>query len=163
MALKYAMRIVGNALKLFSESDGGDLKGIDQILDLIRRTDSIAIRNEGTRVLVNLIKTLWMPPPSAASPVRTTLPDDPVLLAQRRNAFAAITTEEVADALGEMVGRNAKYPVLLNEGIMALTLLASLPAGGSFFPLLYFRSKVLMLSVWCSVACAFSTFLTAWT
>ena len=85
-------------------------------------------------MLVNLIKTLWIPPPTAASPVRTTLPDDPVLLSQRRNAFAAITTEEVADALGEMVGRNARYPVLLNEGIMALTLLASPAAGGMFFP-----------------------------
>ncbi|KAF8344201.1 uncharacterized protein EI90DRAFT_3028678 [Cantharellus anzutake] len=166
---------VWNALKLFVEpenNDGADSKGIDQILDLIRRTDSLAIRNEATRILVNLIKTLWIPPTPSSSPsvshpppfpppfsaaaatsptaspinnnrtpttsslvtVATTgvsgVDDSAVVSSLRKNAFGALTCEEVADALGEMIGRNVKYPVLLNEGIMALTLLASPAAGG---------------------------------
>lgn len=54
------------------------------------------------------------------------------VIEDRRNAFDELCSEETADAVAEMVGRGMKYPVLLNEGIMALTLLASRPAGGEF-------------------------------
>jgi len=114
---------IRNALKLFKpERDAPS--GVDQVLDLIRRTDSLALRNEGTRVLVNLTKTLWIPA-SASSPVATTNASPPTEAIERRHALNKLTTEETADALGEMIGRNIRYPVLLNEGIMALTLLSS--------------------------------------
>jgi len=114
---------VDNALKLFKPL-GNVPSGIDQISDLIPRTDSLALRNEGTRVLVNVIKTLWTP----SSPP---IPDGPSQLRERRDALNKLTTEDTADALGEMIGRNVKYPVLLNEGIIALTLLANNAAGVS--------------------------------
>lgn len=55
-------------------------------------------------------------------------------MAERKLALGKLTTEETADALAELVGRNIKYHVLLNEGIIALTLLASQSGGGTFWP-----------------------------
>lgn len=120
--------LVINALRLFTTVDDG-LNGLDQIFDLVRRTDSLALRNESTRVLGNLIKTLWTPS-TVNSPVKTPNAElPPQVIEERRRAFDQLCSEDAADALAEMVGRNAKYPVLLNEGIMALTLLASHPPG----------------------------------
>ncbi|KAF8319301.1 hypothetical protein DL93DRAFT_169004 [Clavulina sp. PMI_390] len=117
------------ALQVF-EPLGDKTNGLDQLLELIRRTDSLAIRNESTRILVNLVKTLFVRPPGVTSPVT----NDPVLppdvAEARKKAFNELCTAElVADAIAEMLGRNLKYPVLLNEGIVALTLLASHAAG----------------------------------
>lgn len=93
--------------------------GIDQIFDLIRRSDTLALQSEATRVLVNVIKSLWSAPAEGEDV-------DP---ARRRAAIDVVTNEDTADALSELIGRNRKYPVLLNEGVVALTLLAGQPAG----------------------------------
>ena len=83
-------------------------------------------------MLVNLIKTLWVPPSIVNTPVTTPNAElPPKAIEERRRAYDQLCSEEAADALAEMVGRNARYPVLLNEGIMALTLLASHPQGGA--------------------------------
>lgn len=123
--------IVTNALRLFKKGELAPC-AIDQISDLIRRTDSLTLQSEATRVLVNVIKTLWVPPGSGSStPSSPTSPVDKAELADRKAALAKLTNEETADALAELVGRNLKYHVLLNEGIIALTLLASQPSGGT--------------------------------
>jgi hypothetical protein len=102
-------------------SDGQDAKptGLQQILTLIKRSDSTAVKSEGTRVFVNVIRTLW----------HEDTPDDK----QRKAAMGIISSQSVALALAQLIRRSKRYPILINEGIVALTLL-SLQSGGSFWP-----------------------------
>lgn len=117
-------------MRLFQPTEEGPT-GINLILDMIQRTDSQALRNESTRVLVNIIKALWVTPDDSMSPIKTKHDDlPPALIEQRRKAFDELMSDDVADALAEMVGRNARYLILLNEGILALTLLSRQPEGG---------------------------------
>lgn len=92
--------------------------GIDQILALVKRSDTVAVKSEGTRVIVNVIKSLCT----------QTLTDE-VTLEQRRKAMELVTASTSATALAELVGRSRKYPVLISEGIIALTLLSLQPSG----------------------------------
>lgn len=58
----------------------------------------------------------------------------------RRKGKPIIVRKEVVDALSEMVRLSEKYPMLINEGIVGLTLLAgSGEVGGLFlrFPFLF--------------------------
>ncbi|KAI9459464.1 hypothetical protein BJY52DRAFT_1265847 [Lactarius psammicola] len=84
--------------------------GLHQILTLIERSETTAVKSEGTRVLVNVIRALW----------HEDTPDDE----QRRAAMRVIGAPPVALALAQLVGRSKKYPILINEGIVALTLLS---------------------------------------
>jgi predicted alpha/beta-hydrolase family hydrolase len=43
-----------------------------------------------------------------------------------------VLTPECALALASLVGRSAKYPLLVNEGVVALSLMSTLKAGGKF-------------------------------
>jgi len=97
--------------------DDEKISGMDQILNLAGRSATIALKSEGARVLANAIKSLWSP--ADVSP------------AQRRKAVQRVTNFQSALALVELVGRSKKYPVLLNEGILALTLLSSQSTGAS--------------------------------
>jgi hypothetical protein len=40
---------------------------LSRLLSLIKKTDEISVRSEGTRVLVNLVKNLWSEHPDATS------------------------------------------------------------------------------------------------
>ena len=89
-----------------------------QILALVNRSDSVAIKSEGTRVIVNVVRTLW----SQATPDGD----------QRKNSMNIITEPSVALALAQLIGRSKKYPMLINEGMVALTLLSLTAPGGTF-------------------------------
>lgn len=67
-------------------------------------------------MFVNVIRTLW----------HEDTPDGE----QRRAAMRAVSSPPVALALAQLVGRSKRYPILINEGIVALTLL-SLHSGAS--------------------------------
>ena len=84
--------------------------GLHQILALVKRSDSTAIKSEGTRVFVNVIRTLW----------HEDTPDGE----QRKAAMGVVGSPPVAHTLAQLVGRSKKYPILINEGIVALTLLS---------------------------------------
>ena len=86
------------------------LTGLHQILTLVQRSDTTAVKSEGTRIFVNVIRTLW----------HEDTPSDE----RQRAAMAAISIPPVALALAQLVGRSKKYPILINEGIVALTLLS---------------------------------------
>ncbi|KAA1469477.1 hypothetical protein DENSPDRAFT_835109 [Dentipellis sp. KUC8613] len=112
----------GNADNCFSlvlVPEGQDPKssGLQQILDLIRRSDTVAVKSEGTRVFVNVIRTLW----SNATPESE----------KRTKAKELVTTPAVAFALAQLIGRSKKYPALINEGMVALTLLTLQKFGGN--------------------------------
>ena len=101
-----------NCYDLALPSDGEDAAstGLQQILTLVKRSDSTAVKSEGTRVFVNMIRTLWH--------------EDTADGEQRRAAMGIVSTAPIALTLAQLVGRSKRYPILINEGIVALTLLS---------------------------------------
>lgn len=95
---------------------------LSALLELIRRTDDVPTRMEGTRVLVNAIKSLWS---SALKSVATDSDNTSIDPNSRQKARHILTCEAVVSALSDMVKNSTKYPVLVNEGILALTLIAA--------------------------------------
>lgn len=81
----------------------------EALLKLVQRTEDLPTRMEGTRVLVNVTKTLWSGNVDA----------------NRAMIRQKIVSSPVTMALAEMVRSSPKYPVLVNEGILAMTLIAS--------------------------------------
>jgi hypothetical protein len=103
-----------------ASKDSTSPAGLEQIIALVRRSDTIAVKSEGTRVLVNVIKSLWS---SDALP-------DTTLQKRRQEAIQAVLVPAFAEALASLVGRSMKYPLLVNEGVVALTLLSTQKDGG---------------------------------
>lgn len=113
--------------------------GLSQIIALVKRSDSIPLKSEGSRVVVNVVKSLWsnhiLPPPrtrSAESPLLASSNKDVIINQQhkRNTAIRAVLTPECALILAGLVGRSGKYPLLVNEGIVALSLLSTQKDGG---------------------------------
>ncbi|KAF7793031.1 hypothetical protein EIP86_004136 [Pleurotus ostreatoroseus] len=91
-----------------------------QIMALVRRSDSIAVKSEGTRVIVNAVKSLWTIDTAA----------DPALAKRKKEAMDILVTPAHTAALAQLIGRSRKYPVLINEGVMALSLMSTHTNGG---------------------------------
>ncbi|KXN82074.1 hypothetical protein AN958_03232 [Leucoagaricus sp. SymC.cos] len=91
--------------------------GLAQIIALVKRTDSVYVKSEGTRVLVNAIRSLWAPESSNQSP-------SPERQRNRESSTRAVLTQESADALTVLLARSGRHPVLINESVLALTLLS---------------------------------------
>lgn len=89
----------------------------------MQQSDTIAIKSEGTRVLVNVIKSLW------ANEVTL----DATKQELRQDAITAVLNPASAKVLASLVGRSMKYPLLVNEGVVALTLLSTHKDGGKLF------------------------------
>ena len=107
---------------LVLQHSGDRPTALSQILALIKRSDSIPIKSEGTRVLVNVIKSLWYNERGVESSEERQKKKDACM--------AVVLTKECASTLTNLVWRSGKYPVLVNEGIVAMTLLCTHPAGG---------------------------------
>ncbi|KAI0748021.1 hypothetical protein C8Q80DRAFT_1219351 [Daedaleopsis nitida] len=111
---------IDNTFTLVLPDDSGS--PLKQILDLVRRSDSIATKSEGTRVLVNAVKSLW-------SVDSKNLDEDRA--AKREATMKAIVTEPCVSALARLIGRSKRYPTLINEGVVALSLISTHPNGGT--------------------------------
>ncbi|KAK7014904.1 GTP binding protein [Favolaschia claudopus] len=133
---------VENTFALVLPTEGEDPvlpTGMSLIMALVKRTKSTPVRSEGTRVLVNVIKSLWSNDP-AASPAdaaaTATLQgiNSADVLAEkqkkRQDSMQAVLTPDCALALASLVCRSAKYPLLVNEGVVALSLMSTIKAGG---------------------------------
>ena len=112
--------LVENCVSLVLKEEGqrSEESALEQIMGLVRRADTVTVKSEGTRVLANAIKTL-----SAGF-----LPTD----RRRRVAVEAIATAENANALAALIGRSKKYPMLINEAVVALSFLTGQERGGEF-------------------------------
>ncbi len=95
---------------------------LSQILALVRRSDTVAIKSEGTRVFVNAIKSIWSTEASNIS--------DPTFQQQRKEAKAQLTTSSIAAVLAQLIGRSRRYAILISEGAVSLYLLSLNTAGG---------------------------------
>src|SRR5436305_1718295 len=119
---------------------------LSRLLSLIKRTDEVPVRSEGTRVLVNLVKNLWSELPDAESGNYYCKRN--IFFFRLFNNFFFILIEgfsvknlrqrlnkmEVVEPLVNMV-TDSKYPILQNEGIIALTILSmddTAKTGGMF-------------------------------
>ena len=98
--------VPSNAAQLVA---GGTL---DALLELVGRIDDVPTKMEATRVIVNLVKALWSGREHDAMRTKVV----------RRDAI---------QALAEMVRSSPKYPILVNEGIFALTLVGSQAEGAT--------------------------------
>lgn len=81
------------------------------VVAFIKRVDDVAAKSEATRVLTNLIKTIWVEKDN---------------LDIRNQVIEAHITEPIIELV-----RTSTYPVLKNDGIMALTLIFSDPESKS--------------------------------
>ncbi|CAG8456712.1 4927_t:CDS:10 [Dentiscutata erythropus] len=103
---------VKNSLKIILGENENDVeKPLTRLLNLVKRTDDLPIRSEGTRILVNLVKNMWVENP------HTVLEGTPV-----SSLRSELNRQEVVQPLANMI-IESKYPILQNEGIIALTLL----------------------------------------
>ena len=117
---------VQNAYALVLPGSNSSTPGLDQLLALIKRSDSVAVKSEGTRVLVNVIKSIW----STASSSASENPQQNVDEQKRQDAMEKLRTPECTEAIANLVTRSGKFPLLVNEGIVALSLLSTHPSGG---------------------------------
>ncbi|RIB17671.1 armadillo-type protein [Gigaspora rosea] len=111
---------VKNSLKIILGENQNDVeRPLTRLLNLIKRTDDLPIRSEGTRILVNLVKNMWVENP------HTVLEGTPV-----SSLRSELNRQEVVLPLANMI-IESKYPILQNEGIIALTLLIMDDSAGS--------------------------------
>jgi hypothetical protein len=94
--------------------------GLDQIIDLVGRSDSIIVKSEGTRVVGYVVKALW----------RAVEQCSPEEMEPMRAAMTKVASTAAIQALAEMLARNRKHVILLNESILALTLLSGQSVAG---------------------------------
>ncbi|CAI2179441.1 890_t:CDS:10 [Funneliformis geosporum] len=105
---------LSNSVKVIMGENPADTETptpLNRLLSLIKRSDEIPVRSEGTRVLVNLVKKLW-----SENPYKELDGISMKMLRQKLNKV------EIVEPLVNMV-IESKYPILQNEGIIALTLL----------------------------------------
>ncbi|CAG8479375.1 10438_t:CDS:10 [Acaulospora colombiana] len=107
-----AIQNVVNCKKvILGENPDEPERPLTRLLGLIKRTDQVAVKSEGTRILFNLIKSVWAENPHSdleGTPVST--------------LRSELNRKEVVQPLTNII-TESKYPILQNEGIMALTLL----------------------------------------
>jgi len=96
--------------------------GFSQILALINRSDSTPIRSEGSRVVVNVVKSLWFPERDKEVSADAQK--------KRDKARSYLLTPECVGILAALIARSNRYPILVNEGLVAMTLLSTHQGGG---------------------------------
>ena len=105
---------------LKEESQRSERSVVEQIMELVQRADTVTVKSEGTRVLGNVVKTLFADLSST----------DP----SRKTAQQRVVTPGNANALAALIGRSKKYPMLVNEGVVALSFLTTHGRGGESLP-----------------------------
>ncbi|KAI6109851.1 hypothetical protein F5141DRAFT_811938 [Pisolithus sp. B1] len=119
-----------NSLKVIlpAETNNPPPTGLSQVLSLVKHSDKVAIKSEGTRIIVNLVKSLWSnEPPKEYHNVE----EIHVRQQKRDKAITALLSPSCIEALTALLERSLKYPVLVNEAVVALSLLSTHRDGGA--------------------------------
>ncbi|THU78636.1 hypothetical protein K435DRAFT_769285 [Dendrothele bispora CBS 962.96] len=103
--------------------------GLSQIMALVKRSDTVTVKSEGTRVLVNVIKSLWQNDIVGTRPDSNPSPDSEDRESKRQEAMQTVLTPQSASVLASLIGRSVQFPILVNEGVVALTLLSTQKTG----------------------------------
>ncbi|KAG1782448.1 hypothetical protein EV702DRAFT_1064464 [Suillus placidus] len=102
--------------------------GLSQLLAIVKRSDTVAIKSEGTRIIVNLIRSLWT---NERRDELISEEEQQARQQKRVKAIDALLTPACAEALAALIGRSAKHLILINEGVVALSLLSMHRDGGA--------------------------------
>ncbi|OJA21616.1 hypothetical protein AZE42_01687 [Rhizopogon vesiculosus] len=102
--------------------------GLSQLLSLIKRSDTVAIKSEGTRIIVNLIRSLWT---NDRKDEQSSEEELQARQQKRAKAMDALLNPACAEALSALIGRSTKHIVLINEGVVASSLLSLHRDGGA--------------------------------
>jgi len=113
---------VEQTFALVLPGEGNEPTGLSQILALIRRSDSVPVKCEGSRVVVNVVKSLWLLDRDQK------ISED--MQKKREKAISIVLTVECIGILTSLIGRSNRYPILVNEGLVAITLLSTNQRGG---------------------------------
>jgi hypothetical protein len=97
--------------------------GLEQILALVKRTQSIQTMSEGSRALANVIRSLWSAEPQDQTP-------SPERQRNRLTATTLVLSQDSADILATLLARSGRFPTLVNESILAMILLSMHYDGG---------------------------------
>lgn len=108
--------------------------GFDQIVALAMRSDSVIVQSEGARVVVQVTKALWRTLESQQQ--------QPSELEALKEAMRKVVSRSPIEALTGLLARSQRHVVLLNESIIALTLIAGQSVGSELlsFPSYPFSS-----------------------
>ncbi|KAK4057274.1 hypothetical protein OIO90_001771 [Microbotryomycetes sp. JL221] len=142
---------VPNSLQVLEASTGEEttttiITPLDLLIKLIPRTDDVRLRSEATRVLVNIVRTLFATKALATAELAAASPITPTLHSSvqsslnveeqlKRRGRPKIARKDVVEALSEMIRLSEKYPMLINEAVVGLTLLAGSGGAGATFVL----------------------------
>ncbi|KAF9480122.1 hypothetical protein BDN70DRAFT_878010 [Pholiota conissans] len=107
-----------HAFALVLPTDKDQPTGLLQILALVKRSDSVSIKSEGSRVLVTVVKTVWLSERITDQQQK-----------KREQCMSILLTAECAKILTGLIARSNKYPLLVNEGIVAISLLSTHKVG----------------------------------
>ena len=145
--------MLANASSVVSVSSPSDSPApLQAILDLIRRTNDVRLRCEATRLLGNVVRCLYSSR-SAASPITpSALNGLEMGIAKKRARDVLEKSTGTVEALSELLRTGEKYPSLVNEAMVALTLLSTTANGGVYrtFPF----SFVVPLTALCFILCS---------
>ncbi|KAF8520236.1 hypothetical protein BU17DRAFT_46922 [Hysterangium stoloniferum] len=115
---------VSNAVQLaVTRSTGTDARsGVDQVLALLKRSDTIAVKSESTRAIFQVIRAVCKQRHSNDSVIKEEA---------QHKAIEALTVPATTTALVELAnqGRIKPYFILINESVLGLILLSCQPSG----------------------------------
>ncbi|KAH7889737.1 hypothetical protein F5I97DRAFT_1802615 [Phlebopus sp. FC_14] len=105
-----------NSIKLVlpSKAENHPPSGLSQLVSLINRSNDVAIKSEGTRVIANAVNSVW----SKAS-------HEEARQRNREKAMETLLTASCTDVLAALIGRSSKHPMLINEAVVALACLGT--------------------------------------
>ncbi|KAF6765164.1 hypothetical protein DFP72DRAFT_870286 [Ephemerocybe angulata] len=99
---------------------------LQKIMALVSRSDSVPIKSEGTRVLVNVIRTVLLRR-NASLPSSARIPADK----DKQQAIDTVMTPDNLNALSAFLARSGKFPILINEGVVAFNLICTQKGGAN--------------------------------
>lgn len=120
---------VSNSVRLVGVEKSTEQTPLTRLLALLIRTDEVPVRSEGARVLVNAVKSIWSynsgssNSSSGSTPSTPLSPTGETATLDLSRIKSRLSQSDVAIPLANMVQNSGKYPVLQNEGAIALTLL----------------------------------------
>lgn len=111
-------------------AEPGYKTALDKIMALVSRSDGVPIKSEGTRVLVNVIRTVLLRRGGSIASTKAQAPTDlDPLRSEKQKAAEVVMTPANMTALATFLAKSGKFPILINEAVVAFNLLCTQKGG----------------------------------